>query len=316
MTQQETTRCPNCSNGVEQILSFAVLAPWLAELLGFKSAGKYSELMNCNFCDFRFFTYRYSELEMSAIYSTYRGERYFQTRHKWEPWYSQKTMNAWNPEQNSFGVTARKNHLLEILQQSGIQLGNSCNVLDFGGDLGQFFPEGLNGKKYLFDPSQPPLQKPGVERIQSLEGLSRQIGLIMNAHTLEHLPFFRRVLGDLGPCLTESGVLYIEVPMDAFQTNRIHRNHVYLKYLKLVYKFPQLFKFLDFLSGLYRTVFRRIPFWGIVKQSEHINYFSKASLTYLAKSANFELLRITEPDYTFGQGAIKLGRISMVLKNP
>ncbi len=273
--------------------------------------------MKCDFCDFQFFTYRYNELEMSAIYSTYRGDRYFETRHKWEPWYSRKTMNAWNPESNSFGVTARKNHLLEILHQSGINLEDSCNVLDFGGDLGQFFPEGISGKRYLYDPSQPPLQKlgGGVERVQSLAGLSGQIGLVMNAHTLEHLPEFKNVLGDLGPCLTETGVLYIEVPVDAFHTTRIQGSHLYLKYLKVIYKLPKLFISLDFLSGVYRTVFRKIPFWGIVKQSEHINYFSKVSLTYLAKSANFELLRITEPDYAFGQGAIKLGRISMVLKN-
>jgi len=313
--QGEATRCPSCSHSVEKVLAFAVLAPWLAELLSFDSSGRYSKLMKCNFCDFQFFTYRYNSLEMSAIYSTYRGERYFVTRHKWEPWYSRKTMNSWNPEQNSFGVTARKNHLLEILHQSGINLEDLCNVLDFGGDLGQFFPEGVNGKRYLYDPSQPPVQKPGIERVQSLTGLSRQIGLVMNAHTLEHLPEFKYVLGDLGSCLTESGVLYIEVPMDAFQTSRLHGTQLYLKYLKLIYKFPKLFILVDFLSGVYRTVFRKIPFWGIVKQSEHINYFSKVSLTYLAKSSNFELLRITEPDYAFGQGAIKLGRISMVLKN-
>ncbi len=309
-------RCPSCGSNVEVLLAFAVLAPWLVELPGFEFSEKYSKLMKCDSCDFQFFTYRYNELEMSAIYSGYRGEQYFLTRSKWEPWYSRRIMNAWNPEQNSFGVTSRKIHLHEILQQSKIDVENLCNVLDFGGDLGQFFPESVKGKRYLYDPSQPPFESSGIERVQSLKGLSKQIGLVMSAHTLEHLPDFSNVLGDLGQLLTESGVMYIEVPMDRFKTSRIHATYSYLNYLTKISRHIKFFIFVDFLSGIYRTVFRRIPFWGIIKQAEHINYFSKNSLISLANSANLELIKITEPDYNFGQGAIKLGRISMVLKNP
>jgi hypothetical protein len=198
------------------------------------------------------------------------------------------------------------------LDDFNVKINNDCSVLDFGGDLGQFFPSGITGKKYLLDPSSSVISG-GIIRVNSLESLDHTVDLVMNCHTLEHLPLLHEQVPNIAKILSQDGYIYVEVPLDRFATSRFCKSTSYLLYLRFLRKFVPLFICVDFLTGLYRLSFRKIPFGGIVKQSEHLNYFSKNSLVKLLHM-DFRVIGVTEPDYDFSQGRIKMGRIAIVGK--
>jgi hypothetical protein len=135
----------------------------------------------------------------------------------------------------------------------------------------------------------------------------------MNCHTLEHLPILKGQAQTMAKLLTKNGYLYLEVPLDRFDTSVFHKSSLYKLYIHLLLKVTPLFILTDFFGGVYRLLFGKIPFWGIVKQSEHLNYFSRESLLTLVKG-QVEVIGVSEPDFEFGQGRIKVGRIAMVAK--
>ena len=308
--RQPNTECVIC--GAESIFqAHAVIAPWISMLCGQKKH-KLTSLNYCNKCDLAFFSHRYSEQEMAGLYSGYRGEYYFNVRRRFEPWFTRSTLNYWDPSKNPTAVAERRDYMSENLQTLSVELDTNSAVLDFGGDLGQFFPDGLTGKKYLFDPSDTGV--PGeITRVKSLASLNSSLGLVMNCHTLEHLPVLQGQAQTMANLLTQNGYLYIEVPLDRFKTSGLHKTSVYRVYIHLLLRITPVFIFTDFFSGVYRLLFGKIPFWGIVKQSEHLNYFSKESLLMLVRG-EVEVIGVSQPDLRFGQGRIKVGRIAMVAK--
>ena len=308
--------CPICGSSTSYLLAYSVVAPWILELVAHESEGYLeSEYRRCQDCSLEFFTYRYSEKEMNALYSIYRSDVYFKVRHKWEPWYTRSSMNSFDPEVNLAGVNNRKNFMQDFLELNRVKLAELENVLDFGGDLGQFFPEQVSGKKYLFDPSGDSTKSSDISRVKNLSVIKGQIGLVMNCHTLEHLTFPKETVSQLGELLSPKGVLYIEVPFDKFRTSRFHRTNLYKAYLKGMSKYRFIFTLVDFFTGIYRLKFKRIAPLGIVKQSEHINYFSRESLEKLVSLPTLNYLGISEPDLKFGQGIFKLGRIALVAES-
>jgi hypothetical protein len=120
------------------------------------------------------------------------------------------------------------------------------------------------------------------------------------------------VLQEMANALTQTGVIYLEVPLDAFETSGFHKKKIYKNYLQIISKNKILFLILDLITGVTRQFFRKIPWFGIVKQSEHINYFNSRALTALC--LNFEgKIWISEEDYSHKVGKFQLGRISSVL---
>lgn len=233
-------------------------------------------------------------------------------RRKFEPWYTEKLSKTWDPGENPTEVTARKDYLKRCFDDASINLGALTNALDFGGDLGQFFPNEVAGKKYLFDPSGVDVSDSSIERISDLKLLDGTCGLIMNCHTLEHLPLPSTTVEALRPVLSPNGYLFIELPYDTFRVSKFHTFDVYRRYITFIAKYSKFFMLIDFLGGVYRNFFRRMPFWGVVKQSEHINYYNRESLTQLCELNDLEVIKITGPDFDFGQGYLKLGRLSVI----
>jgi len=300
--------CLLCGSSDLILESHAVVAPWISRLV--MDQHKPTSLNRCNGCDLVFFAHRYKDSEMAGLYSGYRGERYFQTRRRFEPWFTRSSLDFWNPAKNPGAVRERRDYMSETFHLFGINLGRRCDVLDFGGDLGQFFPSELTGKKYLFDPFDSTLPT-GITRVTSLSALTASLGLVMNCHTLEHLPNLQGQAASMANLLTDNGYLYLEVPLDRFKTSHFHKTLTYKLYLLLLIRILPLFIVVDFLTGMYRLFFRRIPFWGIVKQSEHLNYFSKKSLLALV-GEELDVIGVTAPDLHFGQGRIRVGRIALV----
>jgi SAM-dependent methyltransferase len=188
----------------------------------------------------------------------------------------------------------------------------SCAV-DVGGDEGQFFPDIETDRRIVVDVSNRQLL-PGVERMASLDELGAgRADLVILAHVLEHLPSPPETLAEIRNALSDQGLLYVEVPHDAFHTSAGQAGERYRRYLAFLSRHRWLFVPVDFCSGLYRQFRSRIPIWGIVKQSEHINYFSGGALQRLLEAAGFRVVA-DQLDPRARVGHMRIGRYGVVAR--
>jgi hypothetical protein len=97
------SNCILCGSTTVTFKSHALVAPWIELLINSLSVLQTS-LLHCSDCDLDFFSYRYSDLEMNALYSGYRGEKYFSFRRRFEPWFTQRSLNYWDPVKNPSAV--------------------------------------------------------------------------------------------------------------------------------------------------------------------------------------------------------------------
>ena len=119
-----------------------MIAPWLAELCEIKQP--FTQLRRCATCRLAFFTYRYSDPEISRLYSEYRGPRFYQLRHHWEPWYNKSVNDAFSDERSSDEqIYVRRSFTEAVLKESGLDIQTLGGCIDFGGDHGQFIPQGV-----------------------------------------------------------------------------------------------------------------------------------------------------------------------------
>jgi SAM-dependent methyltransferase len=263
-------------------------------------------LQHCAACQFSFFSHRYSETELSAIYGGYRGSDYLRVRKRWEPWYGSAVNGA---NKVGSGEAHSRTAFMEGLLARATD-GQFKVAVDFGGDEGQFFPDSAVGRKIVIDVSGKPMLE-GVERYQDLESLGASPDLVMICHVLEHLNDPLALLTQARQVIDPQGVLYVEVPMDLPRLHRWHARAAYQKYLARLAgtRWPLVAS--DFLSGVSRQVGFRVPRLGVVKQSEHINYFTERSLNALMTRAGFTVIdQVAEPGATVG--GLRLGKLGMV----
>lgn len=187
----------------------------------------------------------------------------------------------------------------------------SC-VVDVGGDEGQFIPDTIDAaQRLVFDVSAKPLRT-GVERIGDHEELrTARPGLVIMAHVLEHLSDPLRQLREIYDASPIGSVFYAEVPLDRPQLSRYHRTDLYRLWLQATSRAKGVFMALDFLTGACRQLFGKVPALGIVKQSEHVSYFSPDSLGAILRSAGYDVLHYTM-DRNAKTGSYRLGRLGMV----
>ena len=305
----ELNICPSCNSPDTVFLAHGIVAPWIMELCNeFETI--FTKYLKCNQCTLAFFSYRYNENQMSSIYSTYRRGDYFKLRNKWEPWYRKSENDPYGIEINAKNVESRRNTMETVLRQAKVEPSEEGPILDFGGDKGQFFPGKHFGKKYLLDPSiieeNISNHKDGIKRVKRLEELQEKMSLILCCGVLEHLSNPVDVLAEISDTLGWEGIFYFEVPLDGFKVGRLHRTVAYLKYLQFLSRRRRAFILMDFVTGVCRTLFGRVPFCGIVKQSEHINYFNRNSCFRLIES-KFNIIHMTKEDKGRRQGIYRLG---------
>lgn len=78
--------CPAC--GAPATRSHpALTAPFIAAYV-LERPVEPCRLMICDDCGLWFFDRRYSDAEMAKLYGNYRGDGYFEARHRFEPWYT------------------------------------------------------------------------------------------------------------------------------------------------------------------------------------------------------------------------------------
>lgn len=313
MTLIKTFPCRNCGSEAK-FVSYGVVAPWIAEKSQIRDNSV--NLFYCCECEFIFFDRGYSEDEMFNIYHDYRSGEYWKVRFRWEPWLRFGKANELSIL-GSITQILRKQFFYEVIAKSGIDLEKVDGVIDYGGDLGQFIPYEIAGIRVVVDKSvDQPYTNNDVHFINSLKTSNfGRVDLIMACHVLEHISDFNMVLLEILENLNDGGYLYLEVPVDKFEVTQFHSSGIYKSFLNLLQSRKTLFMFFDFITGLSRTLWSKIPSFGIVKQSEHVSYFNRKSLEKLAEKLNLKTLSYVEQK-ELSQGRIKIGSQGILLQKP
>lgn len=305
--------CLLCRNRVSG--AYSLVAPWITELSVLTN--QESCFFQCRNCTYSWFS-RFSEETLIDIYSEYRTSKYYKARHSWEPWYGQKENGAFSSKvQNSdYGgnqIKGRRERIDIIFQEAQLDLASLRGCLDLGGDEGQFIPNDISGPKFVVD--QDTAKQSFEDLISFVSDIrdvpNNSVDLAMMCMVLEHLNSPRSTLELVSQKIRHGKFLYIEVPKDSFRISRFHNNKLYRHYLIVIRKIKLLFVFIDFLTGLYRFFKHKIPFWGIIKQSEHINYFSSQNIKQILSELGFSI-RVLIEEESSGQGKIRLGSIRLI----
>jgi hypothetical protein len=181
-------------------------------------------------------------------------------------------------------------------------------VADIGGDQGQFFPS-QSGTRLIVDPSVKKLPK-GVDRVDKIGDLPETVDLIMVMCVLPHIENPRELLTELRKQCPRATLL-VQTAYDRPFLRKFHSSEKYRAYLAKVSKLRFLFVALDFLTGVNRAFSRKVPRFGIVKCSEHINYFTETSLKKVVTTAGYSVVNsIRDDSKRFGW--IRLGSLTVV----
>lgn len=292
--------CPCCQSTNLQG-SPALVAPFIRE---FALAGEAPEtqLVECQNCGFRFFDRRYEADEMSALYSRYRSEDYFQARNRHEFWYTRAINEQLGKDPQD--IAARRAYVGKFLSEA---LGDPkfASILDYGGDAGQFIPDDLAGRKFVHEVSNvAPVS--GVAKLSTDAELEQHApySLIMVCHVLEHLPDPAEILMRL-PELQAAGEgwLLVEVPHERYALR--YRSTAWLPLRRLVERYRPLRLLNEIYTLYFRTRWNMIPPFGFPRLHEHINFYSADSLGRLLERCGFDVVRqqIIRTDTQLGRTA-------------
>lgn len=281
-------RCP-CCGGAPTNQWPALTAPFIAEY-ALRAPVELCSLMACGSCGLRYFDHRYENEEMQRLYAGYRGEAYFQARHRHEFWYLRRHNDGTGHDAGV--LVARKDATTAFLRRHA-DVSLLSRVLDYGGDSGQFIPDGIGIQKDVFEVSDAaPI--PGVRRIAE-ESLLEEGGydLVLLNHVLEHAAdpsgLLRRVARLMKPGM---GLLHVEVPLERYDLAWVRQGETETRRLAVLASHPIQLRWLDFYSTLFRVALKTMPPFGFLKLHEHINLFDDHSLAKACESAGLEILEV------------------------
>lgn len=299
--------CPIC-RAPGSVQAFGRIAPFILQLRGAeKDTPSDTTLCCCGACDLTYFSHRFDDETLAAMYSGYRNKQYLSIRRRWEPWYSRNVNSATEP--GSDAVVNRVAFMTEIVG-SHIPINDLRNIIDYGGDEGQFFPPSYSGPKFVIEVSGKALVE-GVQAAPCLEELPSKPHLVIAAHILEHLVEPTQLVERVRAAIANDGLFYVEVPLDRPIVRPWHGGSPYRRYLGWVSTTRGSWIAADFASGIFRNFGRRVPRFGAVKQSEHINYFSTQSLRALLTVGGFRVIS-TQADPAATVGGLRMGRLGVL----
>lgn len=207
-----SNKCILCGN--ENVAKrMAGFVPFLVERM-FDSQYIESSFVYCPDCDFYFSEYRPTPEQMAKLYANYRGEEYQKQRQKYEPYYTPEFNHAIGNLDEV--IKLRKKHLTWTLD-TFIDVSELKNVVDYGGDNGQFIPDCLeNSNRYVYELSDVDTI-PGVKKINSKEELiQHKWDFIMCCHVLEHVSYPMDIISEISSIMTKGSYLYVEVPLEIY----------------------------------------------------------------------------------------------------
>src|SRR4051794_33649840 len=123
--------CPSCNRPIESNASRypAIVAPFISEYV-LNQKPIVTELIECLSCGMRFFFERYTPKEIQKLYSNYRDEKYFESRHRHERWYSLDINNSIG--QSPDEIERRKSRVEQFVQKTlgDLEVSKIETVLD------------------------------------------------------------------------------------------------------------------------------------------------------------------------------------------
>jgi hypothetical protein len=191
----------------------------------------------------------------------------------------------------------------------GFDLVGAGSCLDYGGDEGQFIPKHIPREMSFVLDYSGKSSSSDFTAISDIRDLPKPVDIVLCCMTLEHVSLPMELMREL--ISSSSGHTYLEVPQDSFKVSRFHTTMAYKRWLGLLRRSKTLFMGFDFVSGLSRNLLGFIPWFGVIKQSEHINYFSEESISCMARS--FKLSAKTKVFKGSSVGHMKLGQLSTLL---
>ena len=245
---------------------------------------------------------------MAILYQGYRGEHYFQSRNKVEPWYTRK-VNICNLSADI--IDSRRQGLIAFLEKWLEKRGaRNSMIADIGGDAGQLIPLEAASEAYVVEASdQPPVA--GVRRVANLEEIREPVTLLMCCHVLEHLSLPADFLSSLAKScsLAPDCLVYLEVPLEHWKILPGMNNWLYGAYLSCLQRIRPLLIIIDFISTAMRGYAGLAMPPAFMKLHEHINYFIPKSLFSLAEVAGLNVLEVKVETGSFlatHQGVIRM----------
>jgi len=271
-----SVRCVWCGSQRTSLITEAIVAPWTVEIESLKSRKLDTCLLRCLLCDLQFFTRRYSSSELQLLYSDYRGEKYLKRRRRWEPWYSSKRNHSIGHDHR---VETTRKQAVEGFLSRFLNGGAALRIVDYGGDEGQFIPQ-LPSVQFagVFEVSGRPV-RPGISVLHSLEQVQKTSpNLIMLCHVLEHLTDPRTEFEAIVAVLSPGGHIYIEVPIDGHRV----KSPTPPQLISFFRSSQIVFILADFVSQISRFKFGWQSRFRIIKQSEHLQFFTLPTLEVVA----------------------------------
>lgn len=250
-----------------------------------------TQLCFCKDCSFAFFDYRLSDEEAERLYADYRGEEYQKTREHYECWYTDKVNSALNYDPVSLSEQQR---VIERMISQNVHKELRV-ALDYGGNEGRTFTDMIGThEKYVFDISGVPSIE-GVCTIHQYDELKKHaFDFIMCNHLFEHLSDPMQMMQNLRGIGNEGTIYYIEVPSENPFTQKANKYSIRKNFSLL---FNPNFSILLLAKHYIRM--KRKPF---MPMGEHINFFTKKSISMMAEKSGFTVIDVQENVEHFALG--------------
>lgn len=293
--------CPCCDSRSTESWP-GLVAPFIADFV-LRMPVTTCTLHECKVCGFRFFAERFITAEAERLYAGYRGVAYFNSRNRYEPWYTARFNEDASAQSDTIAERRQRmsDFLTDFVAQSQVR-----TVLDYGGDSGQAIPEGWGSDRVVYDLSGS-MPVPSVRKISDPTKLPRNaFDLILLLHVLEHVSDPVAVLRRVKPHLRDRGIVLVEVPYERYSLRALGRGAMAERYARWLANSPRALLAVDFLSTALRVKFGIVPPFAIVKLHEHINFFHERSLEALASRAGFEVVGLERQVFATGSRALVL----------
>jgi hypothetical protein len=219
-SERHASRCI-CCLGEHLIRSPAILMPFVAKrvfdhepveitqawgLRDLRPGMVYSlcNTLECKDCGVLFLDYRFSDHEMSLLYSDYRGDEYNAQRARFEPGYNATALH----------YEGRAAYLEDVERILAPYLPARPRVLDWGGDSGVNSPFRFSAALLnVYDISG--VETCGEATPVTLESCpQQQYDLVTCSQVLEHVPYPADLLRQIACTLRTESILYLEVPLE------------------------------------------------------------------------------------------------------
>jgi SAM-dependent methyltransferase len=273
----------------------AGIAPFVGIRIGTRR--RHTRLAECRRCEHRFFEHRYDDAEIRKLYADYRGTEYFEARNRREPWYTRRLNEILVARAAGFGV--RKAEVAEMLGRHAPPRGYG-SVLDYGGDRGQYLPEGF-GNRFVFDISGV-VPEPGVHAFANRDAIGgRRFGAVFNSNVLEHVSDVADVVAHMRSLVEPGGLLFVEVPEEHYGLTLSPRDGPAGRMLAAALHLPVIGTALDFYGTAARVKLGMVPPLAIPRIHEHINYFTVRSLRLALEGEGFRVLQCDRRERSLGK---------------